>query len=324
MGNKYVLAGDVGGTNLRIAAVSADGAILCQVSVPTPKTSVAADVAEAIRQAAETCVADAGGGQRPLAFGLALAALVNSRESRVLSSPNLPELNDSSLAKTLSEVLRLHVVLENDATAAAIGEHWLGSSKGVESSVFVTLGTGVGGGLILDGRVYRGIDGTAGEIGHISVEPDGHPCGCGSHGCLEQYSSATAIARIAGELLQADSASPLKAKAQFSSKDVYDAATAGDPVAVEAFRTMGRYLGIALAGLVDVLNPELIVIGGGAAGGWDFFIEHVKSEIRARAFRHPAERVRVVQASLGDGAGLLGAARVALDATIDRERLTAM
>jgi glucokinase len=315
MGNEFVLAGDVGGTHLRLAAVAGSGSVLHQVTVPTPDTGAADDVVQAIIRAAKGCCDAVGESRRPVAFGLAIAALVNSSEGLILDSPNLPELNELELGKVLSEKLQLKVVLENDATAAAIGEHWLGSSKSVDDSVFVTLGTGVGGGLILSGSVYRGVDGTAGEIGHICVEPEGIACGCGSKGCVEQYASATAIVRIARELALHDPASSLNGKAKFSSKDVYDAAVDGDPVGLEAFRIMGRYLGIALAGIVDVLNPELIVIGGGAAAGWDLFIDHLRTEIAARAFRHPAERVRILRASLGEEAGILGAARVALDST---------
>ena len=313
MDDAYVLAADVGGTNLRIAAVSVDGELLHQVSEPTPRDGEAFDIADSIRLAAESCIAGSGRRGRPMSFGLALAALVNPIQGKVLSSPNLPQLNEIPLSATLSERLGITVALENDATAAAIGEYWLGASKGVSNSVLVTLGTGVGGGLILDGRPYRGADGTAGEVGHICVEPEGHPCGCGSRGCVEQYSSATAIVRIAGELITPNSPSALQDNRDFDSKDVYAAAMAGDPIAVGAFQIMGRYLGIALADLVDVLNPELIVIGGGAAGAWDFFSHHVRSEIQARAFRHPADRVQLVRASLGGSAGIFGAARIAID-----------
>ena len=324
MPNEYVLAGDVGGTNLRIAAVSSDGTLIHQVSAPTPRKGTAADIVEAISRVSEACISGVKIDGKPSAFGLALAALVDPRQGRILSSPNIPILNDLSLAPSLSERLQVHVVLENDATAAAIGEHWLGSSKTAESSIFVTLGTGIGGGLILDGRTYRGIDGTAGEVGHVVVEPEGEPCGCGSRGCVEQYASATAVVRIACEILQRNSGSSLFGKDELESKDVYDAAVGGDEVALETFRIMGRYLGIALSSLVDVLNPELIVIGGGAAGSWDFFIEHVRSEIKSRAFRHPAERVQIVKASLGEGAGIFGAARVAIDFLASEARRTAM
>ena len=315
MPNEYVLAGDVGGTNLRIAAIHPEGAVIHQESVPTPKTRIASDIVEAITRAAESCIANCGIEARPTAFGLAMATLVNSREGKSLSSPTLPELNGLSVADAISGRVGLKVLLENDATAAAIGEHWLGSSQNIDNSVFVTLGTGVGGGLILDGRVYRGADGTAGEIGHICVEPEGHPCGCGSRGCVEQYASATAISRIAGELTRNDSSSPL-ARAGISSKEVYDAAKAGNAKALETFRIMGRYLGIALAGLVDVLNPNLIVIGGGPAAAWDLVKHRVQTEIAERAFGPPAKSVRIVRASLGDSAGILGAARVALDSKL--------
>src|SRR5881394_3227179 len=193
MSKEYVLAGDVGGTNLRIAAVDADGSVVHQESVPTPATRIASDVVGAIANVVESCIENCGIGSRPLAFGLAMATLVNSREGKSLRSPNLPELNGLAVANAISAEVGLKVSLENDATAAAIGEYWLGSSRDAENSIFVTLGTGVGGGLILDGRVFRGTDGTAGEIGHICVEPEGHECGCGSRGCVEQYASATAI-----------------------------------------------------------------------------------------------------------------------------------
>ena len=313
MNTEYVLAGDVGGTNLRIAAVRLDGTVLRQFSEPTPKDGTAEEVVEAICRVARLCIDGASGDVSPAAFGLALAALVNPREGRVLSSPNLPQLNELNLADNLSKKLKFEVILENDATAAAIGERWLGSSKSAQTSVFVTLGTGVGGGLILDGRVFRGVDGTAGEIGHICVEPEGHQCGCGSRGCVEQYASATAVVRIARELMATESGSRLEASKDLTSKDVYEAAASGDKVAIRAFSIMGRYLGIALSDLVDVLNPAMIVIGGGAAAAWDQFIDHVRAEIDARAFGHPARRVRLVRASLGGEAGILGAARVAID-----------
>ena len=301
-----VLAGDVGGTNLRVAAVASDGSILHRYSVDTPQTGVAADIEGAIVVAARSCIDAVSGKCRPTGFGLALAALVNYRESSILSSPNLPELNSYPLAANLSSQLGLTVVLENDATAAAIGENWLGASADAQHSIFITLGTGVGGGLILNGEVFRGADGTAGEVGHICVEPDGIQCGCGSHGCLEQYTSATAILRMAKER-------GLPCDAVLTAADVYAVAKAGDATAIGIFNDMGCYLGLGLASLVNVLNPELIVIGGGVARGWDLFIDPVRAEITARAFKHPGQRVQLIQASLGGSAGILGAARVAFD-----------
>ena len=207
--------------------------------------------------------------------------------------------------------MKLPVLLENDANAAALGESWMGAAKGFQNSICVTLGTGVGGGIIIDGEILRGVDGTAGEIGHICVEPFGAPCGCGSRGCLEQYASATAILRLAQENSARYPKSELLHKLGLTSADVYKAGKQGDELALEVFRQMGFYLGLALAGLVNVLNPEAIVIGGGASGGWDLFMRYLQETIRARTFRQPGERAKVLLAKCGDDAGLLGAAKLA-------------
>ncbi|NOT47499.1 MAG: ROK family protein, partial [Acidobacteria bacterium] len=157
-----------------------------------------------------------------------------------------------------------------------------------------------------------GPDGTAGEIGHICVEPLGPPCGCGSNGCLEQFSSASAIVRMANELSgDYPDSSLIKIYGGFNALNVYGHGMEGDPLCVEVFRRAGVYLGIALAGLINVLNPEAIVIGGGAAEGWDLFIGATRAEIRKRAFREPAERAKIVRASLGNDAGIVGAAFLA-------------
>jgi len=165
----------------------------------------------------------------------------------------------------------------------------------------------------LGGKVLRGVDGTAGEIGHICVEPNGAECGCGSRGCLEQYSSATAVVRLARELGEKFPRSDLMGNTTITSSEIYNSAKAGDKLALEVFRTQGFYLGIALAGLINVLNPEIIVVGGGAAAAWDFFIPHTLVQIRKRAYPEPAKRAKIIPARLGDDAGVLGAARLAFD-----------
>ena len=238
--------------------------------------------------------------------------MINSANGSIFYSPNLPDLNGFDLAKAVAERVAMPVYIENDATAAAIGEQWLGASAGADCSICVTLGTGVGGGVIFNGEPHRGIDGTAGEIGHICVEPFGVECGCGSRGCIEQYASASAIVRMATELTSEFPDSPLAGRDEFESVDVFDAGSAGDPLALKVFERVGFYLGIGLAGLVNVLNPEVIVIGGGASAGWDLFMPEVRKQVRERAFQRPAERVRIVPAALGDDAGILGAAKVAL------------
>lgn len=309
--NEIVLAADLGGTNLRIAAVNREGRILHCSRSDTPSTGGANEIVRSILNAVKDC-REAGGSDGPIrTVSLALAATVNSADGIVFRSPNLPALNGLHLAETLSKEIGLRVILENDANAAAMGENWLGASKDIDSSICVTIGTGIGGGIILGGGIYRGVDGTAGEIGHICVEPAGEPCGCGSWGCVEQYASATAIVRMTRELENQYPQSLLLNKPGLTSLEVYEAGKSGDRLALEAFRLMGFYLGIGLAGLVNVLNPEMIVIGGGASAGWDLFIDHVREQIQKRAFREPADRATLVRARLGDDAGIMGAARLA-------------
>jgi len=205
--------------------------------------------------------------------------------------PNLPLLESLDLKTALFAKFGVPATIENDATAAAIGEHWLGASKEASDAIMITLGTGVGGGIILNGEPFRGIDGTAGKLGHICVEPDGHPCGCGSHGCIEQYASATAIERMAQE----------GGLATTTSLEVYEAAKNGDDRALAVFQKMGTYLGITLGGLINIFNPDMIVIGGGAAAAWDAFIGHVTDEIAIRAFDEPAVTTKIVRSTLGAG-----------------------
>lgn len=311
--SRIVIAADLGGTNLRIAAVDEHGNVVHRLRVPTPESLARADITAAIGDLASQCIELLGADSRPAAFGVAAPAIVSSADCTIFSSPNLPELDGYDLAGELQKRLGLPVMLENDANSAAVGENWLGASRGVQNSICVTLGTGVGGGLIFDGKLMRGVDGTAGEVGHVTVEPDGYPCGCGSNGCVEQYASATAIKHIATLLKAKYPDSELAAIEQPSAVDVFEAGKRGDALALEVFRQVGAYLGIALAGLINVLNPEVIVIGGGVSAGWDLFIEHAHAQIKKRAFRQPGERAKLVRAELGDDAGILGAAKLALE-----------
>ena len=310
MNKKVVLACDLGGTNLRMAAVTQSGEILYRLKIETPRAERAEQIVKAIVEAASECfqqITDA----KIKAIAVATPATIKTEQGIVLKAPNVPALDRFHFSAAISNELNLPCILENDANAAAIGEQTFGAAKGFQNVVAVTLGTGVGGGVILSGRILRGIDGTAGEIGHICVEPFGVPCGCGSRGCLEQYSSATAVVRLARELAGQYPRTTLENKFDLTSADVYNAGKAGDELALEVFRRMGFYLGIALADLVNVLNPEVIVIGGGASAGWDLFAAHVIEQVHQRAFREPAERVKIIRASLGDDAGILGVAHLA-------------
>lgn len=314
MEKQIVLACDLGGTNLRMAAIDREGNILYRTRRNTPKTERAEEVLAALTEAAKECRENTDLSDISVA-GIAIAApaTVNSKDGIVLNAPNLPALDGFRMAAALEEEFGTPAVLENDANAAAVGENTFGASKGVKNSVCITVGTGVGGGLIIGGKILGGIDGTAGEIGHICVEPFGAPCGCGSRGCIEQYASATAIVRQTRELSGQYPKSELSAETKLTSAEIYEAGLRGDELALEVFRRQGFYLGITLSGLINLLNPEVIVIGGGAAAGWQLFMPHLLEQVEKRTWREPRLRAKFKKALLGDDAGILGATKLAFD-----------
>lgn len=298
---KIALALDLGGTNIRLAAIGEDGVVYSRSRSATPKDSTSSEIINSIVSLADECRRNVPPDSDVFAIAAAVPATIDYEAGVLNKLPNLRALEGVGLRDILSEKLGVPAILENDANAAAYGENWLGASAGVDDSICITLGTGVGGGLIINGSPFRGKDGTAGELGHVCVEPQGVPCGCGGKGCIEQYASATAIVRMACE-------AGMDAKTSF---DVFNEAVAGNPDAIAVFKKMGSYLGIGIASLINVLNPEMVVIGGGVAAAWELFARTVSDEIRERSFREPAERAKIVRAKLGDDAGILGAARSA-------------
>ena len=298
-----VFAVDLGGTHLRTAAIDESGNIHHRTKVSTPEASSPDQIVKAIVDAARMCESEFG----VATTCVAVPGTVNVEAGEVLSIPNVPALKGFQLGEALQSELNHRIIIENDANAAALGELWKGAARGSRSMVCITLGTGVGGGVVLDGKLWRGADSSAGEIGHTSVEPHGGViCGCGGEGCLEVYASATALVRMLKE-----TNSTLRSAEDFSAENIYVAAKEGDEVALSVFRKMGEYLGIGLAILVNILNPETIVIGGGVSNAWKLFGEGAIEEMRTRAFPLPGSRVKVKPAECGDNAGLLGAAYLA-------------
>lgn len=295
---RKALSGDLGGTHLRLAIVDENGR-LCS---PAVKRRVPPAVSPAALIAMVRSIAQEFSEHSFDAVALTAPAPAAKDFDGVLTKlPNLPSVTGMNLKAELAAVFGLPITVENDATAAAIGEAWIGATRDARDSICVTLGTGIGGGLILNGEPHRGPDGSAGELGHFSVEPDGPPCKCGSNGCIEVFASATAIVRMASEM----------GLACETAESVYLEWQKGDPDAALVFTSMGRYLGIVLAGLINTLNPDAIVIGGGASGAWDAFIPALREEVRKRTYPAPAERARIVRAELGDNAGIIGVARSA-------------
>ena len=316
-----VCAVDLGGTNLRAANVDGEGRIHERVKVPTPQAEQPAEIVNAIASAVAQCgrgAADRGANIQ--AVSVVVPGSVHTETHVIVNAPNVPAIVDFKLAETLQTKLQRPVEIENDANAAALGEMWQGAARGCRTIVCLTLGTGVGSGIVLDGELWRGADGTAGEIGHTSVDPFGDvKCKCGNIGCLEVCASGTAIVRMAREGLNGRPESSLNAMPadELSAKVIANAASNGDEFAREIFQRVGMYLGIAAANIVNTLNPEMIVIGGGVSAAFDLFAPGAREEMLRRAFPVPAGRCRIVKAECGDDAGLLGAAWLACQ---NRER----
>ena len=296
---------DVGGTNLRCALVCPDGVVLGRESLATEIASGRDPFLERLLALLSRLKAGAEAqGMQVRAAGLGVPGLI-SNDGVLRSSVNLVPLEGLKLAQVVSAGVGLPAVALNDANASAVGEQRFGAGRPFASSLMLTLGTGVGAGLILDGRLWTGIDGVAGEFGHITVEPNGRRCGCGNRGCLEQYSSASAIAALA-------SGSGLSAgRGSLDAARVAALAREGEPTACAIFEQAGAYLGIAAASVVNLLNLEAIILGGGVAESFDLLAPIVRREIAARAFAVPGDRVRVLKGELGDDAGVLGAAATA-------------
>lgn len=309
--SNVVFAVDLGGTHLRVALVDSTGKIHTQLKRHTPRDDSPHVLVEALASVANDW---RGRDHGPIiAASVMVPGAVDSGQSVVLSAPNLPSLINFGLKAVLQERLGWPVVLENDANAAAIGEMWLGAARGCRDVVSVTLGTGVGGGVVLGGKLWRGAHGGAGEIGHTTVDPfSGVKCKCGNTGCLELFASATAIVRMARESLSQFPQATFTPD-NLTAEKVYEAGRNGDELALSVFRRAGKHLGIGLANLMSLIDPEIIVMNGGVVNGWDLFAGDMYQEVSERAFQATAQQVKIARAECGDNAGLLGAARLAFD-----------
>ena len=295
---EYSIGVDLGGTNLRAAAISKDGKILDKVSVDTNaaggREAVLTDIVNSI-----TGLRAKQAGNRLAGVGIGVPGFILLEKGFILGSNNLPYLEDFPVRDEIEKRLGTPVILENDANAAALGEKWMGTGHNVDDLVLLTLGTGVGGGIISNGRVLHGFLGMAGELGHITVVPNGNPCGCGNIGCLEKHASATAVEAMAKLLSLGDN---------LTSLDVYNMALEGNDRAKRIFESMGEALGIALAMLVNTFNFPLYLLSGGVLPAWDFFAPAMLAELPRRSYTFRNSKTRVERAMLGNQAGLYGAA----------------
>jgi glucokinase len=309
----WYLGVDLGGTKILAAVVDEAGRVAATARAATPQAGPSA-VVEAIAATANRALEAAGLSRGAVrAAGVGAPGPADPATGMVYAPPNLHGWRDVALGDLVGERLGMPVAIENDANAAALGEHWVGAGRGVDDLLYITVGTGIGGGLILRGRVYYGVSGTAGEVGHMVIVPGGPRCACGRLGCLEAVASGPAIAREARAALAAGRASVLSAVAAeaLDAREVARAAAAGDPLAREVFARAARYLGLATANLVNLLNPALVVVGGGVARAGELLLGPVRRIVAAEAFERPAAAVQIVPAALGPRAGALGAAAAA-------------
>ena len=314
-----VLAVDLGGTKIIAAVVSPDGKIVSRKYCLTLADNGLKAVIERLLVVANDAVVQSKIDIVGLAgVGIAAAGIINAKRGVITYSPNLPGWRNVALRDIVSEKLGLDTYLNNDASAAALGEHRFGAGKGMDNLIYLTVSTGIGGGIIIDGKLYSGSDGCAGEIGHMTVDVNGPRCSCGNSGCLEVLSSGTAVAREAViHLNQGETSSIIKLAEgkieNVTAETVALAARQGDKLACDIVAGAANYLGIGFANLVNVFNPDMIVVGGGMSKMGNMLLNPARKVVKQRAFKLPARTVRIVQAGLGSNAGIVGAAAYVFD-----------
>jgi len=305
-----VIGVDIGGTKMAAARVSSGGSLAGDIHAVASSGQSEEGLVDALLGLLNAEIRRNG---PPQAVGLGCAGTVHRKSGVVVVSPNLP-LRGTSLVSLVEDALDLPTFLDNDANVAALAEARVGAGIGAQHMLMVTLGTGVGGGLVLDGEVYRGASGAAGEVGHMVVKAGGEECRCGSKGCLEAYASGTALERIAGNLVREGEDGPMAALLQRGELDglsVGRLAKEGDPGALRAVREVGWWLGVGLAGMANLLEPEIIVIGGGLVELGDILLDPAREVVQEEALSPVREGVDVRCARLGADAGILGAGLMA-------------
>ncbi|MBP3604341.1 MAG: ROK family glucokinase [Lachnospiraceae bacterium] len=307
---KYVFGVDIGGTTVKLGLFDTDGNVLDKWEIPTRTendgSQILPDIAASIQEKMKQIDNDA-----VIGVGVGAPGPVDA-EGMVHRAVNLG-WGTFSIKDTLEDLLNMPVMAGNDANVAALGEMWMGGGRGYKDLVVVTLGTGVGGGIIINGKMLTGAIGAGGEIGHIHLDDnETEVCGCGNKGCLEQYASATGITRLANRMLSSCSDASMLRDGEVSAKAVFDAVKAGDALAIKIAEQFGEYLGKGLSCVAGVVNPEAFVIGGGVSKAGEILMDYIKPHYEKNVF-HGSRDAKFVLATLGNDAGIYGSAKLILD-----------
>lgn len=312
---KWVVGVDLGGTSIKIAFIDTLGTIITKWEIPTDNREAGKNITTDIAKTIEAKLVELGQ-TKEILYGVGMGAPgpVDYAKGIIYNTVNLAWEDNYPLSDKLGKELSLPVYIENDANCAALGEMWKGAGNGAKDIVCVTLGTGVGGGIITNGEIVQGISGSAGEIGHItSVPVNGAPCNCGKTGCLETVASATGIVRLATEKLHAQInhegllMAIFQSQGKIAAKDVFDCGRKGDELSLEVIEEVAYYLGLALANLGNTLNPEKIVLGGGVSKAGEILLGKVQAYFDKYAFSRVKDSTKISIAILGNDAGILGA-----------------
>ncbi|MGF9825847.1 ROK family protein [Brevibacillus agri] len=309
----YAIGIDLGGTKIIAAIVDQNGCILSQANAPTQKEDEADAVILRIGDLVQSVLADSGVGLAQIrGIGIATAGIIDTHRHMVIFASNL-NWSDVAIGDRLHEQFGVPVQLINDANAAAVAEWAFGSASGTDDLIYVTVSTGVGAGIISGGRLITGIGDSAGEFGHISLDPEGPLCACGNRGCLENYVSGLALAKMAQEQLQSGTASSLRTcttgeLSRITAKEIGEQAQSGDALSIDLLRQAGYYLGVGLTNLIHLFNPQVIVFGGGVMNNGQILLEEAQRVIRQRCISRMASQATIQLSTMGAEAGVLGAA----------------
>ncbi|MBI6872194.1 ROK family protein [Clostridium aciditolerans] len=312
MENKYIIGIDLGGTKINGALANFNGDIIAKYTLPTKAEDGEEAVLEGIISVGEMVLGESKVNKDDvLAIGIGCPGILNVKEGKIITAPNLPFRN-FNVVKSLKDKFNIPVYLDNDANVAAIGEYVFGAGKGINNMVFITVSTGIGGGAVLNGRIYRGNTCNAMEIGHMTLEKDGPRCNCGNYGCAEALASGTAIGKAANEAIKKEEKTSLAHYEKVTSFEVFKEAEKGDELAQKVLNKALNYLGICVANVITSFDPEVVIIGGGVSKGGQIVFDKINEVVKDRCFESMWKSTSIVPAALGTDAGVIGAIALAI------------